>query len=132
MRNLKLYNLSTPLDFGMYKGAKLFKVIVELPSYVRWCLMKVEWFVVDQEEIDEEFPKIKWSPTFREASESKWNNYLGYKFITSDLNDFDVVHYERDSYGEYVGTYAQDVEGLSDDFINDVLGGEADAYWNID
>ena len=39
---------------------------------------------------------------------------------------------ERDTYGQYRGSYAQDVEGLSDNFINDVLGGEPDAYWNID
>ena len=38
----------------------------------------------------------------------------------------------RPSYGAYAGTYAQDVAGLSDDFISDVLDGEPDAYWNID
>lgn len=36
------------------------------------------------------------------------------------------------SYGAYVGTYAQDVMGYSDEFIDDVLGGDPDAYWNID
>ncbi|MCS3064546.1 hypothetical protein NXX40_20465 [Parabacteroides distasonis] len=30
------------------------------------------------------------------------------------------------------GTYAQDVEGYDDDFIDDVLGGEPEAYWNLD
>jgi len=38
----------------------------------------------------------------------------------------------NESYGNYAGTYAQDVEGLSDDFINDVLDGCPEAYWNID
>ncbi|GEM_PF-1695848 len=41
-------------------------------------------------------------------------------------------YYERESYGQYAGSHAQDVEGLSDDFINDVLDGDPDAYWNID
>ncbi len=41
-------------------------------------------------------------------------------------------YYERESYGRYAGSYAQDVAGLSDDFINDVLDGNPDAYWNID
>ena len=35
-------------------------------------------------------------------------------------------------YGEYAGTYAQDVAGYSDDVINDAFDGEHDAYWNID
>lgn len=35
-------------------------------------------------------------------------------------------------YGEYAGTYAQDVAGYSDDVIGDAFDGEPDAYWNID
>lgn len=35
-------------------------------------------------------------------------------------------------YGEFEGTYAQDVMGYSDDVINDAFDGDADAYWNID
>lgn len=46
--------------------------------------------------------------------------------------NYDDGLYEKESYGQYAGTYAQDVEGLSDDFINDALDGEPDAYWNID
>lgn len=38
----------------------------------------------------------------------------------------------RTSYGEYAGTYAQDVEGYSDDVIDDAFDGDPDAYWNID
>lgn len=38
----------------------------------------------------------------------------------------------RKVYEKYSGTYAQDIEGLDDDFIDDVLGGEPEAYWNID
>jgi len=39
---------------------------------------------------------------------------------------------ERVSYGEFAGSYAQDAEGLSDNFINEVLEGDPDVYWNID
>lgn len=35
-------------------------------------------------------------------------------------------------YGEYAGTYAQDVMGYSDDVIDDAFEGDPDAYWNID
>lgn len=38
----------------------------------------------------------------------------------------------RETYNDYNGTYAQDVMGWSDQDIDDVLDGEADAYWNID
>ncbi|MDI9357975.1 MAG: hypothetical protein QM528_03395, partial [Phycisphaerales bacterium] len=37
-----------------------------------------------------------------------------------------------ESYGKYHGSYAQDVARKSDDFIDDVLGGDPSAYWNID
>jgi hypothetical protein len=40
--------------------------------------------------------------------------------------------YSRKSYGNYAGSYAQDIEGLSDDYIDNVFGGDEDAYWNID
>lgn len=36
-------------------------------------------------------------------------------------------HYEK-----YAGTYVQDVEGWSDEMIDEALDGEPDAYWNID
>ena len=35
-------------------------------------------------------------------------------------------------YGEFEGSYAQDVMGYSDDVINDAFEGDPDAYWNID
>ena len=44
-------------------------------------------------------------------------------------------YYEEDygtHYGEYEGSWAQDVEGFSDDVINDAFDGDPDAYWNID
>lgn len=41
-------------------------------------------------------------------------------------------YYDYETYDEYSGTYVQDVEGWSDQLIDDVLDGEPDAYWNID
>ena len=38
----------------------------------------------------------------------------------------------KSHYGEYAGTYAQDVAGLSDETISDAFEGDPDAYWNID
>lgn len=46
----------------------------------------------------------------------------------SNYNDY----YEEQTYDEYNGSYAQDVEGWSDQMIDDALDGDPDAYWNID
>ena len=40
--------------------------------------------------------------------------------------------YERPTYDRYNGSYAQDVEGYSDQEIDDIFDGDPDAYWNID
>ncbi len=39
---------------------------------------------------------------------------------------------EYNKFGKYAGTYAQDVEGFSDDIIDIAFDGHPDAYWNID
>ena len=48
-----------------------------------------------------------------------------------DLYDYDECDYGT-HFGEYAGSYAQDVMGYSDDVINDAFDGDPDAYWNID
>lgn len=66
-----------------------------------------------------------------------WFNLKGeevhHETTSRDYSSYD--DYERDygsHYGEFAGTYAQDVMGYSDDVINDVFEGDPDAYWNID
>lgn len=60
--------------------------------------------------------------------------YKGYDFFSPLRNYNRIYDYYEDepTYEKYRGTYAQDVEGCDDDFIDDVLGGEPEAYWNID
>ena len=48
--------------------------------------------------------------------------------ITSLRNDNNCSQH----YGEYAGSYAQDVMGFSDEEIDAAFDGEPDAYWNID
>ena len=43
-----------------------------------------------------------------------------------DFNDEEIT------YRRYNGSYAQDIEGWSDDDIDIVFEGDPDAYWNID
>lgn len=50
-----------------------------------------------------------------------------------DPEEWGETHYEpEETYEDYNGSYAQDIEELSDQFIDDVLDGEPEAYWNID
>ena len=49
-----------------------------------------------------------------------------------DSNDYIEHDDYGNHYGEYAGYYAQDVEGYSDDIIDDVFEGDPEAYWNID
>lgn len=49
----------------------------------------------------------------------------------SNRNDYQEDDYGT-HYGEFAGSYAQDVMGVSDDVINDAFEGDPDAYWNID
>ena len=45
--------------------------------------------------------------------------------------DYDYLEEEK-TYENYNGSYVQDVEGWSDQYIDDVFDGDPDAYWNID
>lgn len=47
------------------------------------------------------------------------------------FSDFEYCERGR-HYGEYAGSYAQDVMGYSDEDIEDIFDGDPDAYWNID
>lgn len=51
-----------------------------------------------------------------------------------DYDEYDSYdpYYEEPTYERYNGSYAQDVEGWSDQDIDDVFDGDPDAYWNID
>ena len=50
-----------------------------------------------------------------------------------DDYDEDYNYFEEErTYERYNGCYAQDVEGWSDQDIDDVFDGDPEAYWNID
>ena len=47
--------------------------------------------------------------------------------------DEEQTYYDDEqTYEKYNGSYAQDVEGLSDQTIDAAFEGDPDAYWNID
>lgn len=53
-----------------------------------------------------------------------------------NINDFDEefdnYYYEQPTYDDYHGSYAQDVEGRSDQDIDNVFDGDPEMYWDID
>lgn len=66
-----------------------------------------------------------------------WSSHTTYYGDDYELDDDDYESdfddYEPDeTYENYNGSYAQDVEGWSDQDIDDVFDGDPDAYWNID
>lgn len=130
---MKFYTLDTEFTFGKYKG-KTVKEVLELhPNYIDWCAINLDHFYISDETITE-IKDIRPYFTITEEGKQKlvdkystWEN----EQEQDDYDDYDEYD-RRESYGQYAGSYAQDVEGLSDDFINDVLDGDPDAYWNID
>jgi hypothetical protein len=87
--------------------------------------------------------------TFNSVADSL--EYIGAQYVTglflaktinpdyhpsSYVDDYDEPdyddYYEEETYERYNGSYAQDVEGWSDQDIDTVFDGDPDAYWNID
>ena len=62
------------------------------------------------------------------------NSFCPEDFEDDEEPDYYVEDYfdEEETYEQYSGSYAQDVEGYSDQDIDDIFDGDPDAYWNID
>ena len=138
---MKNYDEITVLNFGKYKDKTLLEVAKTNFSYIEWCLLNVDRFYVSKnllERLADRFKRSKVSENVLNAVAAKHRKLLKLeKEQEKEDNRYNEPdgwynYNERDTYGQYRGSYAQDVEGLSDNFINDVLGGEPDAYWNID
>lgn len=73
-------------------------------------------------------------PTIRYSTDKK-KYCVRYESLNPSLfshrDNYDRDDYET-RYGKYEGSYAQDVEGYTDEMIDDAFDGEPDAYWNID
>lgn len=120
---VKEYTAESILKFGLFKGKMLSEIVTLKPDYIIWCAIHLDHFYISQDtmdnltEINSEFIV---DDQMLEILEDKSNRVYRREYV------------ERPSYGKYAGSYAQDYEGLSDNFIDDVLDGFEDAYWNID
>ena len=123
---IKIYSLNSIIKFGKFKGMTLDAILNVEPDYIKWCILHLDHFCILEEILnilpeknstfvsDDNFIEINKVKTIEYKNQCKFDNT------------------EKPSFGKYNGTYAQDYEGLSDDFIDDALDGFADAYWNID
>ena len=139
---MKNYETTMVLNFGKYKGKTLLELARTNFAYIEWCILNIDRFYVKKaalKRLANRFKHIKLSDEILKVIETKKIAFD--KIEKARKSNAEEYHNEpdgwhnyneRDTYGQYSGTYAQDVEGLSDNFINDALGGEPDAYWNID
>lgn len=73
--------------------------------------------------INSDYVEVKWPNEYERAKLVKFG---------PEEEFYDSSNYNGDYYDEFSGTYAHDVMGYDDDFINDAFDGDPDAYWNID
>ena len=141
-------------NFGKHRGRSLSDVIERDPSYIYWCANTIPEFSINYRtilEIEKLFPNFILSQEFIEKvcdyyelpDEAKLYRAYFNRFMESESfdeeehsnysDDFsDDWQNESPSYGRYSGSWAQDVEGYSDDDIDTIFDGDPSAYWNID
>ena len=127
---MKEYTQNSLLKFGKYNGSILEDIAKTDPNYINWCIINLDHFYLSEEAIEQLRANsgLGISEEATLALEQKRSEISE----ASDSNDYDFDDYERRTYDDYNGSYAQDQMGWSDQDINDVFGGDADAYWNID
>jgi hypothetical protein len=127
---MKEYTQNSLLKFGKYNGSILEDIAKTDPNYINWCIINLDHFYLSEEALEELRTNsgLVVSEEANLALEQKRSEISD----ASDSNDYDFDDYERRTYDDYNGSYAQDEMGWSDQDINDVFGGDADAYWNID
>lgn len=127
-------------EFGKFKGKTLADVLFCSQGYLLWLSQNLPpSFCTFTEQAIKELLLLR--PEFDSdtiLSELKYEDYIydleedALECLQDDYEDCNDYDYEDRHFGLYAGTYAQDVEGYSDEEINTIFDGEPDAYWNID
>lgn len=127
---MKEYTQNSLLKFGKYNGSILEDIAKTDPNYINWCIINLDHFYLSEEAIEE--LRANSGLVISEEANLALEQKRSEISEASDSNDYGFDDYERRTYDDYNGSYAQDEMGWSDQDINDVFGGDADAYWNID
>lgn len=134
-------SIENQFNFGRYKGLSLADVLDINPSYIDWCvkyctgvIFKLSDTVI--EEIKIAYPNFIMDAFFDSRrigslSQEDYDDYDGQNDYDS-VDDDSLCNYDSPTYDRYSGSWAQDVEGYSDDDIDTIFDGDPSAYWNID
>ena len=133
---MKFYNLETKFEFGIYNQKTLNEVFNIDKSYVEWCLMNLDHFLIEDAVIDciQIFnPEFKLTQEAEEVREAKLIEYCKAQELNDvdDCFDEDENDFSEDEYGssgEKYGWY----NGFSDDAIDDAFEGDPMNTWNVD
>ena len=131
---MKYYNLTTEMTFGKHQGKTIDEIIICDQNYISWCIINLDHFMIIEDSLGEIKSKYSNFNLSKEAEDKLKNkNELILAEAERDSNEEDQDDYEESrTFGNYSGSYAQDVEGYSDQDIDDIFDGDPDAYWNID
>ena len=139
----EFYAIDDRFNFGRYKGLCISDVLDINPAYVNWCVKHctgVAFRLYDDviKQIKVAYPSFKMDNLFELRRIYNLNINT---FDDSDCSDDEedsyyngskTDWYDDPSYDRYSGSWAQDVEGYSDDDIDTIFDGDPSAYWNID
>lgn len=119
--------------FGEYKTLSLEEVLILHPDYLNWCISNISDFQISQDVLDEIkcfFPNyiIPLSIKDHIIKEDKSN----YDWVADLYESECQYNYLEQHYDRYQGSWAQDIEGYSDEDIDTIFDGDPNAYWNID
>jgi hypothetical protein len=127
---MKYYSLNTTFHFGKYNGKTVKEVLDIQPSYLNWCAINLDSFIIS----DECATEMKcMNSRFSLSSEAKHAiaRKEGQESCT-DVESNEPDYSDNQTYSNYRGSYAQDEMGFSDQTIDDAFEGDPDLYWNID
>lgn len=122
---VKEYTVNSVMRFGRFNGKTISEVVSIQADYIEWCIVNLDHFYISEETVND-LVEINIEFTISDEMRDILDEKSKKVYRRDDSYD------ERPTYGKYAGSYAQDYEGLSDNFIDDVLDGFEDAYWNID
>lgn len=98
---MKLYSLSSKLDFGEYKGKTLQEVFKQDPDYVEECILENPTFCFNPgslETLEDLHPEFSFSDEAVEKLEEKYdiyedeeNNYEDENFSEDDLKNLGIM-----------------------------------------
>ena len=130
---MKTYHLNTTMSFGKHNGQSIQQIIDQDPQYLNWCIINLDHFMLENELYEnlKTANSIKIQKEAKKIQDKKYQSYLE-ELNKADEEDWNDNYGRSSTYENYNGSYAQDVEGYSDQDIDDIFDGDPDAYWNID